>query len=107
MLIIPIFQLQRRTDIWGQNADQFNPDNFLPEKSEARHPYSWIPFSNGPRNCIGMKYALISMKVMLCYLLRNYKFSTSLKYSELIFKLSLDLKIVNKHMVSIEKRKFN
>ncbi|XP_063695952.1 cytochrome P450 4c21-like isoform X1 [Culicoides brevitarsis] len=105
-LVIPIFKLQRQEEIWGPEAHLFNPDNFLPENVEKRHPYAWIPFSAGQRNCIGMKYSLLAMKTMLCYLLRNYKFNTTLKYSELKFKMALDLKIVNKHMVSIEKRKF-
>lgn len=105
-LVIPIFKLQRQEEIWGPNSQIFNPDNFLPEKIASRHPYAWIPFSAGQRNCIGMKYSLLAMKIMLCHLLRNYKFSTSIKYSDLKFKMALDLKIVNKHMVSIEKRKF-
>uniref|UniRef100_A0A336LJB5 CSON006028 protein n=1 Tax=Culicoides sonorensis TaxID=179676 RepID=A0A336LJB5_CULSO len=105
-LVIPIFKIHRQEAIWGPEAHLFNPDNFLPENVATRHPYAWIPFSAGQRNCIGMKYSLIAMKVMLCYLLRNYKFSTSLKYSELKFKMALDLKIVNRHMVSIERRNF-
>lgn len=105
-LVIPIFKLHRQEAIWGPEAELFNPDNFLPEKVASRHPYAWIPFSGGQRNCIGMKYSLLAMKIMLCHLLRNYKFTTSLKYSDLKFKMALDLKIVNKHMLSIEKRKF-
>lgn len=105
-LVIPIFKLQRQEEIWGPDAHLFNPDNFLPEKVASRHSYAWIPFSAGQRNCIGQKYSLLAMKTMLCHLLRNYRFKTSLKYSDLKFKMALDLKIVNKHMLSIEKRKF-
>lgn len=52
-LIINFFTLHRRTDIWGEHADKFNPDNFLPENIEKRPAYSFLPFSGGQRNCIG------------------------------------------------------
>lgn len=52
---IGIRQIQRNPLYWGPNADRFDPDHFLPERVKARSPFCFIPFSAGPRNCIGKK----------------------------------------------------
>jgi cytochrome P450 len=103
--VLNIYALHRAPHLWGyEKARVFDPDNFLPENVAKRHPCSYIPFSTGRRNCIGHRYAMISMKIILLKLLRKYKFSTNLKYDELRFKAVLTLKLIGEHLVSIENR---
>lgn len=51
-IVVPIFTIHRDPKYW-QTPDHFNPDNFLPEIVNKRHTYAYLPFSAGPRGCIG------------------------------------------------------
>ncbi|CAI6354070.1 unnamed protein product [Macrosiphum euphorbiae] len=70
------------------NPEAFNPDNFSVENVAKRHKYSYIAFSGGPRGCIGMKYAMISMKLMISEVLRNFSVHTDIKLSDVRIKMN-------------------
>ena len=105
-IIINIFLLQRNPCYWGDDAHLFNPERFLPENFSKIHSYAYIPFSKGPRHCIGMKYGMNMIKVVLSHLLRNYKITTNLKFEDLEYKIAIALRIVQGTMIKLERREF-
>ena len=62
-----------------KNPMVFNPERFLQNThfdeptSGSRHPFAFIPFSAGARNCIGQKFAMMEMKIILSLLLFNFE----------------------------------
>ncbi|KAJ4434872.1 hypothetical protein ANN_23443 [Periplaneta americana] len=54
---------------------RFDPDRFTEEVKKTRHHYSYLPFGEGPRICIGMRFALLQTKVGLVTLLSKYQFN--------------------------------
>jgi len=66
--VSPYF-IQRHPDIW-KDPDRFDPDRFGPDNARRRHRLATIPFSTGPRNCIGEHFARLEMQIHLMTIAR-------------------------------------
>ncbi|XP_067948400.1 cytochrome P450 3A24-like [Watersipora subatra] len=71
MVSAMVYSIHHDPEIWP-DPEEFDPERFSPENREGRHQYAWIPFGLGNRNCIGMRLALLNMKIAMVKILRSY-----------------------------------
>lgn len=71
IVMMPIYPLHRDPEYWPE-PEEFCPERFSKENKGSIDPYVYMPFGNGPRNCLGMRFALISMKLAVISVLQNF-----------------------------------
>ena len=67
--------LHKSPEVWGPTAENFDPKRWSdPSLIKNVTIYNYLPFITGPRGCIGSKFALSEMKILLSMLVRNFVF---------------------------------
>lgn len=72
-VIIPVYSLHRDPEFFP-DPEKFDPERFSAKAKESRDPFTFIGFGNGPRNCVGMRFAQMEMKLVMARLLKRYTF---------------------------------
>ncbi|CAH0397698.1 unnamed protein product [Chilo suppressalis] len=104
-LVIPVWGIHHDPEFYPE-PDKFDPERFSEENKHRIQPFTYVPFGLGPRNCIGSRFALCEVKVMLYQLLQHMEISPSAK-TMIPVKLSNDtfnLRIKGGHWVSMKIR---
>lgn len=79
--IVMLPMTQRDPAVWGDDAEDFDPDRFLPERSRGRLKSSYKPFGTGERACIGRQFALHEALLVLARIVHRYDFEADPSYS--------------------------
>lgn len=80
--MLNVFALHHDEDYW-EDPERFDPDRFLAERVKKRHHYAWMPFSIGPRQCIGNNFAMLEMRMMLAVILQKLHFEPAVDKPEI------------------------
>ncbi|KAI7810355.1 cytochrome P450 3A30 [Triplophysa rosa] len=70
VVMIPTYVLHRDPEHWS-DPDTFKPERFTRDNRESIDPYTFMPFGMGPRNCIGMRFAQVTMKLAVVEILQR------------------------------------
>lgn len=70
--IVVLPMVHRDPAVWGDDAETFDPDRFLPDRSRGRAAHTYKPFGTGERSCIGRQFALHEAILVLARMLHRY-----------------------------------
>ena len=78
---IPFAIIHRNKELWGDDANEFNPLRFQNGITKAaKHPNALLAFSMGPRACVGQNFAMLEAKMVIAMILQRFRFSLSKDY---------------------------
>jgi len=70
---IPVYAMHRSEEFFP-DPDTFNPDRWSPENKSQINTYTYLPFGGGPRGCLGSRFAMEQMKIIVCTMISQFEF---------------------------------
>jgi cytochrome P450 len=96
-VVLHPYAMARMPSLWGPDAAEFKPERWIdPTTGELLNVSStkFLLFGSGPRICIGMKLAMLELRVVMANLIKRYRFSLAAP-NDCSFIVSMDLALVN------------
>lgn len=90
--MIPVYHLHHDSKLWD-SPEKFMPSRFEGANKKLIHPTQWLPFGSGPRNCIGIRFALLEAKLSVANILLKFRLEPG-PHTE-IGDVELDFKIIS------------
>ena len=76
LIHFPFHAIHHNPDFYP-SPHRFDPNRFMPENRDQIIPYTYLPFGAGPRNCVGMRFALMEAKTAIVRIVKKFKFVRS------------------------------
>jgi benzoate 4-monooxygenase len=74
VLSVPAYTIHHSTAIWGPDADSFRPERFATDNLTEEQKAAFIPFSYGPRSCVGRNVAEMELALIVSTVFSGYEF---------------------------------
>jgi cytochrome P450 len=103
IIVLSLWNLQRRPDLVGPNANTFNPSRW-----ETWTPKKWefIPFNHGVRTCIGQKFGMTQVKYILVRIAQEFEtLSQPKEQKKMEYKFELNVKPLHGCLVCFERNR--
>ncbi|XP_041640225.1 cytochrome P450 3A40-like [Cheilinus undulatus] len=100
VVMVPTWPMHRDPDVWPE-PEEFKPERFSKENKDKIDPYIYMPFGAGPRNCIGMRFALVMMRLAIVEILQRYSFAVC-KETEIPFEMDVQGLLAPKRPIKLK-----
>jgi len=101
-ILMSPYVVHRHPQHWS-DPEVFRPERFAPQAIADTHRYAYIPFSAGPRHCVGETFALYEMAIHLYYAARAFRLRSE-RSGPLDMEARINLRVREDLMMTVERR---